>query len=226
MQQRGAGMLVACCFTSTCAFVTTSAPSRPQTASRSAAVRLAANIFDNCPLLSGCPFGTDAAPPSSSPPTPKERDSPLEVATTAAEQLERSLQSALGTSQPFACAASEAVVETVVRSACEEIGSCEVTVESTSSARLLRGELDRARIRASGVSAAGLRFSSADVEAEVINAQLRLPHSLSIGCVHAYPSPARFARRSLSRSIPATPSPTLLASPTSRPRRRRDSGCG
>ena len=235
---RSASLMLACYLTDpTRAFVATAAGQQYSASRCASSVRLAAtNLFDNCPLLGGCPFGTDAppAPPSTAPPVPKERESPLEVATQAAEQLERSILGA--TAQPFACAASEAIVETVVCAACEELGSCDVTVESASSARLLRGELDRARIRASGVSASGLRFSSAELEAEVSRAAstARQPVAwvLRLSTLSDYPSlpchshPRSLAIRSPSSSTRATPSPPLRASQTLRRRRRRDSAFG
>jgi len=114
-----------------------------------------------------CPRNsTSSAKPSQEGAPSSARSSPFEVATQAADTLERSLQSTLGASKPFACSSAEIALETILRIACEELASCEATVDASSSARLLRGELRLARLSASGLSLAGLRLSTLELNAE------------------------------------------------------------
>jgi len=113
---------------------------------------------DACPLR--CP--TQQRNENSAPPTP----SPREMATTLAENIEQRIQKASGLDQPLACAATEAALEGALRVACEEIGSLSVVIESNSSVAFLGGNLDLARITASGVAVGGLRCSSSELTAE------------------------------------------------------------
>ncbi|KAL3918836.1 MAG: hypothetical protein SGPRY_005858 [Prymnesium sp.] len=106
-------------------------------------IRLAASSWPQCPLPP-CPFNNDEKSGGKSNATDKAdgTGSPADAITRAAESLERSIQDTLSTSEPLACTAAEVAIESAFRVACEELASCNVTVKSGSSLRLLQGELD------------------------------------------------------------------------------------
>lgn len=137
---------------------------------RVAAVQLSINPFSWCPLFGDSSSSKSApspSPKSASPSTPKRDAGPIETLVEVADGVERALQSSFGVEKPLACSGAELAVEAALRLVCEELATCDVSVESTSSARLLRGELGLARVRATGLVAAGLRLSSLNLEASV-----------------------------------------------------------
>ena len=107
----------------------------------------------SCPLtglaLPECPMGKEppSAPPA--PPMPStEGSNPSDILTEAAsnavavaERVERSLQQALGISEPIAVTLASRTIEVVVSTVSEELGAIEVSVNASSSARFLSGEV-------------------------------------------------------------------------------------
>lgn len=130
-------------------------------------IRLAASSWPQCPLPP-CPFSSDEKSGGKSNATDKVdgTGSPVDAITRAAESFERSIQDTLSTSEPLACTAAEVAIESAFRVACEELASCNVTVKSGSSLRLLQGELDFASVRATGLAIGGLRLSTLDLESQ------------------------------------------------------------
>lgn len=81
-------------------------------------------------------------------------------AVAVAERVERSLQQALGISEPIAVTLASRTIEAVVSTVSEELGAIEVSVNASSSARFLSGEVGGARVAISSVSALGVRASA------------------------------------------------------------------
>ena len=107
--------------------------SRSAVLRRASAPRCAAT---DCPLSNlNCPFGT------TSPPAPPPSAAVAESLERVAESLESSLQSSLGIERPLACVAGEAAIDAIVRAACDELGSLEVSVESPTSLSLIGGDV-------------------------------------------------------------------------------------
>ena len=82
----------------------------------------------------------------------------------------------LGLSRPLACTAAETAIETLVRSASDEIGSLDVSIDAASSAGLLlRGQLLSARVEATAVSALGIRASSISLRSDGLDVDIGSP---------------------------------------------------
>jgi hypothetical protein len=92
------------------------------------------------------------------------------VAKFLDEAERRVLEQAGLSAKPFAAAAAEIAIETVLRAASQELGSLNVEVNANSSAGLLlRGELLSARVSLSNVVALGLRATSFTLASDAVD---------------------------------------------------------
>jgi hypothetical protein len=134
-------------------------------------------LKEKCPLTSGAaPPPPSSPPPSGSPPGASA--SPPSVAKFLDEAERRVLEQAGLSAKPFAAAAAEIAIETVLRAASQELGSLNVEVNANSSAGLLlRGELLSARVSLSNVVALGLRATSFTLASDAVD--FRVPSLLS-----------------------------------------------
>jgi len=136
---------------------------------------------NDCPLndlrQQFCPLtGGSASPPSASGASPP---SPAPSLNSFLDQAEDFIIAQAGLpNKPLACQAAEAAIDTIARSASQELGSLTVSVNATSSRSLvLGGELLAARVEASGVAASGLRASSLTLESSGIDFVVPAPLS-------------------------------------------------
>ena len=157
--------------------------SRSAVLRRASAPRCAAT---DCPLSNlNCPFGT-TSPPA---PPPSAESAVAESLERVAESLESSLQSSLGIERPLACVAGEAAIDAIVRAACDELGSLEVSVESPTSLSLIGGDVQSVRVVAVDAAAGGLRASSVALSV----AEARVDPGFSVQTPFAPPRPPNLA---------------------------------
>lgn len=168
--------------------------------------RMSFNPFDV--LLDGCPLtGSRANPPTSPPATsPSAASSPsVPSVEQVIDDLEQRVISQAGMSQPLATAAAEQAIDSIVRATADELGTVSVSINASSSlALLVRGELLSASVRATGVSAVGLRATSVELASESVDLVIPSPFTPLPPNLKS-PAKVRFSVRLTSEDLNSSP---------------------